>query len=502
MAGKKLLNVFVNIFLVPLVLISLAGAITVLLHDVITAGRSGILLIDVSFALTVIYLLVHSRNKLPSFRISKRWRWWLIAAVIIWQGYLLVTMAGISKWDSGIILMTAVNRVPLAGLQYFSFYHNNFFLLIIEHLIWQLCGQPDIRTLTYILGILNYALLDSSLFVLYRIAQRYLNDRSARATLWLGIILLGITPWACIPYSDILAFVLSVFTMAVLLKYIFSHDLRKKCLCAGLAGLLFSFDYLLKPSTIITFIAFIIVAACWADYHSINWKSCCKTAVSLIVLVLIPTVLITGMSVYQSNNSFVKVDKHLELPMVHFAALGATGTGTFSLADQNRDEAIKSPVKRKQVASRIWKQRIKKMGFFGYQSFLIRKQVANTADGSLAWGVEGGFLTPFHKHLNSLGQRLYYADGVAKYNSALNIVIQSLWVATLLALLFTVDHLSFIGLLSKYAFVGFCFFLLIFEGGRSRYVIQFLPFILILAGIGINRICLVWQTYKKGHDNN
>lgn len=65
---------------------------------------------------------------------------------------------------------------------------------------------------------------------------------------------------------------------------------------------------------------------------------------------------------------------------------------------------------------------------------------------------------------------------------------QIIWVVALILILFATigDSHETLQLL-KYTVVGGFMFLLLFEGGRSRYLIQFLPYLFTLAGLGIDK---------------
>lgn len=285
-------------------------------------------------------------------------------------------------------------------------------------------------------------------------------------------------PWGCIPYSDIIAFVLCIFIYIVLCKYKDATLVKSKYLFALLAGLLLALDYLIKPSLVIIFIAFFIVMLAKKKLPNR----------SVIILLLTPILIITFFTSYQKNNSFVHINSSQSFSMAHFAAMGAYGNGGYSVKDVERDEKIKNPVERRKVDIKLWKKRISDMGVTGYQKFLINKQVANMSDGSFSWGVEGNFLLPNPRFNNTLSHRLFVPNGEARYCNFIALIIQTLWLFVLITILFSMHDVSFIGLLSKYAVVGFSVFLLIFEGGRSRYLIQFLPLLLLLSGIGLMKI--------------
>lgn len=480
---KKLFNIIVNIFLIPLMFLSLLGASTTLGNNLISASRSGILLVDVIIVVSILtFLLRRSRIKLSL--VNKRMFAYSGGILLLaWQIYLVFTVSGMSLWDPGSIILKATGKISWAGETYFSAYPNTFLMVMVEHGIWKLFGQPSLQALTLIIGFLNYILLDLGLINLFYLGKKYLHYQSA-TMLGLGVVLLGVTPWAVIPYSDIPAFSLTSFTITALLAFYNANSLKKRYCYAGVSGLFIGLDYLVKPSLIITIIAFVIVALVNIKRFKLNWN----VLGAIGVMVVIPFVMFIGISVYQQHNSYLRIDSSKAVPMMHFAAMGATGNGAFNEEDVRRDTSIKDPVKKRRVDTQIWKRRVKKMGWTGYQAFLLKKQIANTADGTFAWGVEGHFLKLFKNRPSSLGQRLFYTQNGPNYNSAVKILLQLLWMGTLFAALFAVGDDSFIGLLAKYATVGFFLFLLLFEGGRSRYVIQFLPFILLLAGIGVQKL--------------
>lgn len=80
------------------------------------------------------------------------------------------------------------------------------------------------------------------------------------------------------------------------------------------------------------------------------------------------------------------------------------------------------------------------------------------------------------------------------------IVKQVIWIVMSLGLVFALwkyranDKLNCISL----AVFGGLLFLLIFEGGKTRYLIQFLPQIIILSALGLTEYLPDWLKSKKG----
>lgn len=118
----------------------------------------------------------------------------------------------------------------------------------------------------------------------------------------------------------------------------------------------------------------------------------------------------------------------------------------------------------------------------------------NSADGTFGWGLEGTYLSVFNKNSsfkNNTFQRKFYLNtqGVAKPDSYnFRFIQQILWIFVLLLSIFGLFQNSLFNFYIKVAIIGFSIFLLIFEGGRSRYLIQFLPLLLLLSSNGWNSL--------------
>lgn len=213
-----------------------------------------------------------------------------------------------------------------------------------------------------------------------------------------------------------------------------------------------------------------------------------KTIMRMLLMLLMSFSVISAFGLYRSHNNYVHINKNDELSALHFAAMGSHGTGGYNLSDVQRDVKIHSSKTRNRKDLQVWIKHIHDQGFSGYQTFLIKKQINNTADGSFSWGVEGVFLKPFHA-LNKISLLFISKDGIAhQYNSFIGLIVQVVWCITLLNMLFINSNNKYLELFIKASIVGFMTFLLIFEGGRSRYVIQFLPFILIGSSMGMDHI--------------
>ena len=157
-------------------------------------------------------------------------------------------------------------------------------------------------------------------------------------------------------------------------------------------------------------------------------------------------------------------------------------------------KALKSPQARKAYNNRLIKRRLKNFGVAGYTKFLVLKQVNNTSDAGFGWGMDAGpgYLMPFGEKtkLQNITRRLYLRKGTSSVDINWNgykIINQIIWTIVLIAMIYAILRFKDNYLILKLTILGGLSFLLLFEGGRSRYLIQFLPYIFALASLGINK---------------
>lgn len=478
---KRYSNFIVNVFTVILVLISLLGAISLLAQDIMNASKACIIMLDIIFILAILYLLKKEKVKAIIKMVIKtlyQSKWVLpsiMLLLIIWQLYLLITFSGSTNWDPNLILLKATNHFFKGQHLYFSNYPNLSFILFYEHFLWMLSGKLGIKGFTYLLGLINIFVIDISLLLLYSISKALKGAKMY--VLLISIIIFGMLPWFCIPYTDCFSFLICTLLILYFLKYINGEFNILSSICLGFIILI---GYLLKPSLIILVIAFIIVSFAFHKLHKNTW-----------ITFLVILIGIFGWNKFVENNEFTRLDSSQAFSMYHYSAMGSHGTGGYDEKDVNRDESIKNRNKRGKTDYQITLENYKKLGAIGTQLFFINKQVRNTSNGSLGWGQEGHFFKPFLQK-NTLGIKLFGHFGedgyLDSYSNLVSTCLQIIWCFLLFTILFSVYNYDSFSQVLKYSLVGICLFLLLFEGGRSRYFIQILPVMIILSSMGIDNL--------------
>ena len=130
----------------------------------------------------------------------------------------------------------------------------------------------------------------------------------------------------------------------------------------------------------------------------------------------------------------------------------------------------------------------------GYVKFLVLKQINNTSDAGFGWGMDAGqnYLIPFEEKntIQQITRKLYLNDqSFVDINwNGLKIINQLVWTLALVFMVVATIKANNSGLILKLTILGGFVFLLLFEGGRSRYLIQFLPYLITLSSLGIAQL--------------
>ncbi|MDL4873694.1 hypothetical protein QRY05_01645 [Enterococcus gallinarum] len=208
-------------------------------------------------------------------------------------------------------------------------------------------------------------------------------------------------------------------------------------------------------------------------------------------IVLLMITLITAGGTYAvcnhqlENQQYIAIDESRAIPMIHFMNIGLTNDGGYSPEDAQAMAELPTKQAKIDYSKEKIQERLKERGVLGYISFLFQKHRNNTADGTFAWLKEGSFIqegeTPKGKGFTRWLQEGYYLYGnrIADFR----FMAQIWWVICLLIIAFGWKRQGKYEQMLRLSLIGGFLFLLLFEGGRSRYLIQFLPFFLLLASL-------------------
>lgn len=390
---------------------------------------------------------------------------------------MIINLTTYVGWDPQQTLLSVVDRSHMQGwlYDYLSYYPNNLSLYYLLIFIRQFCSLTHLSFSMLTINYFNMIIMDIAF-----------------------LFLLGFSPWIIVTYTDTLSLLpvsLGLLALALLIR-------KRNYYTAMLFGLSGSWCFFVKPSSSIYYIAAIIILILVSIIHK-NWANIILTALACLTTFLVSI----SIQLFNTHQTMYPIDSSVALPATHYLMMGAQGNGSYNLQDVLSD--INDPDKANLPHKNITKycQRVNKMGIIGYSKFLINKFYWTNNDGSLGWGVEGGpdfinqNIRPYSADFGGLLRRFYWPLG--DWSWMFYAIAQLIWISATILLVFSfraVDYLSEITKNWLYLTIfGNNLFLLLFEAGRSRFLIQFLPILIFI--IALSLYFLLFKDQSFSHDS-
>lgn len=359
--------------------------------------------------------------------------------------------------------------------QYISQSPNNLFIILFFHDIKNLIHQNISWTFLNISALICvYLSALINLFTVHLISPSKVANMAYIEFTWILFF-----PNLFISYSD--NFVLPFVSLIILFLTPLINKLEKhkthKIIYSILLGLSAGITYLIKPSAII-----VLFAAFFVDLMYINKKNLLKSLIILLISTCSFVAITKVNQIYIKHQSTYKIIKNTSFPPNHFLAMGITGDGGYNPQLVNSDRGRSTFFIKKQ-SQKIIVNRFTKTKPSSLIKFFIQKNYLNTFDGSMGWQKEGTTMIDSHPvkgKINNFIVSFLYKNG--KNLNKTFILCQLWWIVILCIILrnsLNWKNKNVIDVIIKLGIMGGLLFLLFFEGGRSRYLIQFLPLFLI-----------------------
>ncbi|NVY96935.1 glycosyltransferase family 39 protein [Lactobacillus sp. DCY120] len=418
---------------------------------------------------------------------------WIFGIIVLLQIFVLANVTSSINWDPSYVIHGVLDIRSMDT--YLSINPNNSLFFFVIYVYNKIVSTfiPALNGHWFSFQLLNIFIMDLSGFVLFKATKNLLNRKVAYLTLYFYMFLFLLSPWIMVPYTDEISFLL---VSIVLYLYSILNFQAPKAYWSlmVLIGILTGIIYLFKPSAIVYLIAWFLINLLQ------SWRGKKFLIRKLVILgVLLVSFALPNVAFQQFMRiqTLVTIDSRQALPWTHFVMMGITGNGGFNHPDLEVDKAIADPTLRKESNIHIIKQRLNDYKIAGYAKFLIQKYFNNTDRGDFGWGTDGNGQVPKHKAHNRIQSALrdtYYQQG--RKTNIMRFYMQVIWLVLLtgMALTFKVQGKSYLLIGMKLTMIGGLIYLLLFEGGRSRYLIQYLPFMLILSSVGISNW---WTNYRQ-----
>lgn len=497
----------VNYLFLFFVTLTLIGAIRSSNFDINKLSNKFVLLISVVvFIICIVFSHANLKDKNTFFlnKIFMFFREHCSSITLIFFGLIIlcqmVVISNITTsigWDVGRVISSV--KAPEQVSDYLSYYPNNQLYYLIMYFYNKIISflLPNLNGNWIIFQLLNILFIDIAAIFLYKATKNIFDKRIAICTLYLYMFLFMLSPWIMVPYTD----QISLFLTTIVL-YLYSNlKTISGIIFLGttvVLGMIMGLSFLIKPSSIIYIIAFaILLLLKWIEEFRFSYRN-----ILLGILIIASfSLTIVSFNHFMENQNIIKIDQKKAMPWTHFVMMGLTGTGGYNSDDVERDKKIIEPTLRKESNLEVISERLNNYKISGYLKFLVQKHFNNTDRGDFGWGRDGTPQQPARESKNkiqSLLRESYYQQGNKTNNT--RFIMQVIWIIIIVGLIYSFyfKQNSFIVLCMKLTIIGAFLYLLIFEGGRSRYLIQYLPFILIVSSIGwVNQFDILITKYKK-----
>jgi len=412
-----------------------------------------------------------------------------------------------TDWDVDTIVGCALAMIDGQDIStasnYFSMYQNNLVLVTLFGMVARFADWIGMAEHAYFAILVFQCLINwGTGMLLSDLVRRVSGSDSAAATAGvLYVILIGLSPWVSIPYSDSVAL---FFPTAILAVYtVMSREGRSGILRLFLMMFLSCFGYRIKPQVLIVLIAIGLLAAAEVVGKRVrrHSKTMVKRALACIAGWMCAALLCNTMAAAVD----VEIDRNKTFGISHFLMMGLNTEefGAYYQRDVSNSWWMETQEERTQMNLRVAAERVKEMGPVGLAQLFIRKTLTNYNDGTFCWGGEGIFYKEIPEERNTvfspLLRNLYYGPKEiyqGEYGKEYGIWQSTAQAAWLLVLLLSVvgaaDRSHRTVSVAMLALIGLTIFETVFEA-RARYLYCYAPLYILLAAMGTGRIC----AYKK-----
>lgn len=420
----------------------------------------------------------------------------LIALQIFFILFFLVN----PTWDFGIVFGRAIYQNDLSsGLSPYFYvnYPNNIPLFLIFNIVIKILNFLGLGKDIFYLG--SIVLLNMLLILIAVICTYYLikNKYGLNVATFFSFLMLLVTPlYAYIPivYTDTVVMLFPILSSLFYFMY-YSTNSKRSYFFLLLCGITLTIGILIKTNVIIIMVGIVIH---YIMTHS-GWKQ-----FAYIGLIFVPFLLIN--SIYQKSiEPLIPIEKkEIGFPFTHWIMMGLAddeqGPGSYFQKDVDFTERLKNEgftndqIKEEHI--KVMQSRLDNYGLEGYLSFLSRKI-------NFTWG-DGTYFSPQKLSRSPLTKNIFQDYVFGEKSGGFKIICHMIQVSIL-----TLVFIAGIGLVKStdkfeqvltITLFGVFLFLLLWET-RSRYLVLYIPIILVLAiyGLGILNIWinhLKWRKFK------
>ena len=418
----------------------------------------------------------------------------MFALLLALQWFISFHIYFFAGWDPSIVVgmsyYIAAGENTVGDFWYYSQYTNQIAITAVLALIQELPCFLGYNTWAYFVCIL----VDCGLVNLAGLFAALSGSGTAALLSYaLFAVLVGISPWIVVPYTDTYSI---LFPSLVFYLYLRVRDVKSKkveLLLWFLIGLVGRFGMMIKPTSGMVYIAILVMEA----VKLIGEKKPGRLSVlQHLGMVAAAFVILIGVNRVMISYIDCDLNKDIRLTYTHYLMMGLNEetAGSYSSDDYGFSSSQPTVAERQRANLEVVKERLADYGVGGYLYFLVRKTLTNYNDGTFSWWMEGNFnmrnSSRYETLLTQRLRRLFY--GGTDWNLYFGSFEHALWLGVLGLLLGmfllrtgTMRSLENVMLLSL---LGSFLFVMLFEA-RGRYLYCMSAIYVICAFYGLWLLC-------------
>ncbi|WP_300766249.1 hypothetical protein [uncultured Acetatifactor sp.] len=409
-----------------------------------------------------------------------------------------------TDWDVSTIIRAAMDAADHKSMEpyelYFSQYPNNLFILFCYSIIIKMANFIGLRSYSYFCILVFQCMLcwlsGYLLFQIVNILERSYRKAVFAYAIW--VLLIGISPWISIPYSDTMALV-----FPLLIFWIYLQNGRGKPFLFWKWFFIMFFSvigYRLKPQVLILAISIGLICI-FLSFHLKSVRGQMKKTYIPVIGLMMGLLASAVVNRAAIGSLDIEVDAEKAFGMTHYAMMGMNpdAKGVWAKEDVEFSASFETAEERSHMNMEKLKERLDAMGAKGVLRQLCYKTLTNYNDGTFCWGGEGSFYAELRGektiYFSALLRKIYYnRKYMGEFYPLWSNFAQSIWMAVLVLSLASVASKKEEVHTIMLSIVGITVFELIFEA-RARYLFIYVPFYIILAVRGAS--VLKWMCKNK-----
>lgn len=396
--------------------------------------------------------------------------------------------------DASVVFNAASGAIdPASAQNYFTENANNLPLFLYEYSFFKVFGDHAL----WVMQLLNIAYVHVALWISFYTVKKHFSLEVADIYFWLFTLIIGFSPQFLAMYTDVMSLPIIALIIYIMLSIISKDKITTRTIHSIiLVSMLMGIGYFIRPTLVILLIAFLLTIMLYRNFKSL--------LATLILVVLGFTLSYFPLNGIIHNQTIITPEFNKSKNMLTFIDLGLTFNGSDQIDFQNGlaqfvDENGEPWKYSREVVIKDIKRRVDNYTLPTFIEHSLYKQSLTTRDGTLGWNYDDthpGVINPIFDRLSnykilSLFRRYFIYinyDDYIYYKTFLQVVWIIIIIGLLTAYCFIIKNNNQLLFFLSLSIFGGMLFLQIFEGGKTRYLIQFLPQILIISAIGLHKL--------------